>query len=75
MQTPYAITSLGGGNNNWTTYNSLSNLTQLWLYNDYINGNDNNLLSAAWGETLQGPVGTCLATECPVIFYEWYNYN
>jgi hypothetical protein len=32
---------------NWVNYSALGNLQRIWLYNDYVNGPDNNLLSSA----------------------------
>lgn len=47
---------------NWNYYTSYSN-EELWMYNDYYNGNGNNLLSAAFGG---GPTA---------IYYYWYNFH
>jgi hypothetical protein len=47
---------------NWYYYPSYSN-EEMWMYNDYLAGNDNNLLSAAAGSSSTS------------IYYYWYNFH
>jgi hypothetical protein len=58
MSNPEVLTS----SFNWTYFSSLSN-TEIWMYNDYLGGNDNNLLSAA------------AAYGQASIYYYWFNYH
>jgi hypothetical protein len=47
----------------WINYSALGNLLQLWLYNESINGPDNNLLSAA--DDVGGST----------IYYQWNDFH
>ena len=58
MSSPSILTS----SFNWDAYSSFSN-TEIWLYNNYQSGNDNNLLSAAAG------------SGSASIYYYWFNYH
>ena len=58
MSNPEVLTS----SFNWTYFSNVSN-TQLWMYNGYLSGNDNNLLSIAQAS---GPTS---------IYYYWTNYH
>ncbi len=57
-----ALTTKGS----WKNYSAIENI-QLWLYNEYINGNDNNLLSEAFGDGYQDPT-----TD---IYFQWLNFH
>ena len=46
----------------WNYYTSYGNM-EIWMYNDYFNGNDDNLLSIGVGD---GPTA---------IYYYWFNYH
>jgi peptidase A4-like protein len=49
--------------NTWLNYSKLSNLVQLWMYNDYKYGSDNNLLSSAKEHTASS------------IYFQWHHYH
>jgi hypothetical protein len=57
-----ALTTKGS----WKNYSAIENI-QLWLYNEYINGNDDNLLSEAFSDIYQDPT-----TD---IYFQWLNFH
>jgi hypothetical protein len=50
-------------NNTTYEYSQLPNLTELWMYNENLAGNDNNLLSKA------------TSSSSTKIYFQWENYH
>jgi len=50
----------------WENYSAIENV-QLWLYNEYLSGDDNNLLSEGFSDIYQDPTTN--------IYFQWVNFH